>query len=589
MRRRKVNNMKRKSIGICICTLMMTSILAGSVVATDNWLMYGHDATHTGVSTSTTSDDFKLLFTKEFSGQIMENSGITIANDKIYFTTFSNKMLHCFDTDPLNSDPVYTHTFSEFLQSAPAININDNRIYFGSYNTNLYCYSTDSDIMHWSYNADGDIVHSPTLVDDKIYFGTIDGTMYCIRDDDTQSTKIWEYSAGGAIRTSPAVVDEKIYFGSDDGSMYCLGSFGNYLWDTPLGEKVRCPPSVVNGKVLVMSRSENKDTIHCLDALDGSIDWSFQTVNINTAIFAYPGLAIYNNRAYAPTADGLYSININNVNDRFLFETMFKIRYSPAIADGKVYVSDSSGLYCINANNGNEIYKEPTIKNCPIAIYDGLVLAAPPKKLYAIVGNLPPNEPEITGPTSGIVNETLSFDIVATDPNGDDLRYLIIWGDGTTSNYMGPFPSGEVVTNRQHRYLLPGQYEITVVAKEPPNGESSFTIMKIEITDFEPGFRVERAFGGSSLSFHVRNALNVSKMCEWNVYFSGSPPMLFWLFGSRTASGTVYVESGKSVSVTVPRIFALGKFNARITVTCSGTPSDTKNVEGIALIIIVLV
>ena len=74
--------------------------------------------------------------------------------------------------------------------------------------------------------------------------------------------------------------------------------------------------------------------------------------------------------------------------------------------------------------------------------------------------NYPPNEPSIDGPSSGYVNESYSFTIVATDNDGDAIKYFISWGDGTTTE-TDFLPNGTSI-DLNHSWSRPGNYTISV-------------------------------------------------------------------------------------------------------------------------------
>jgi hypothetical protein len=46
--------------------------------------------------------------------------------------------------------------------------------------------------------------------------------------------------------------------------------------------------------------------------------------------------------------------------------------------------------------------------------------------------NLPPGAPNIVGPSSGVPGTEYDYILNAADPDGDDVRYHIDWGDGGT-------------------------------------------------------------------------------------------------------------------------------------------------------------
>jgi hypothetical protein len=55
------------------------------------------------------------------------------------------------------------------------------------------------------------------------------------------------------------------------------------------------------------------------------------------------------------------------------------------------------------------------------------------------VDNSAPEVPSIDGPTSGKVRTTLNYTFLSTDPNGDDIYYIVSWGCCSNETYTyGP-------------------------------------------------------------------------------------------------------------------------------------------------------
>jgi len=93
--------------------------------------------------------------------------------------------------------------------------------------------------------------------------------------------------------------------------------------------------------------------------------------------------------------------------------------------------------------------------------------------------NEAPNAPEISGPTSGKTGVEYDYTFVSTDPDGDDLYYVVNWGCcGTETHTYGPYSSGEeAIVN--HSWQEQGTFTITVKAKdvyELEGPESTFTV-----------------------------------------------------------------------------------------------------------------
>jgi hypothetical protein len=91
-----------------------------------------------------------------------------------------------------------------------------------------------------------------------------------------------------------------------------------------------------------------------------------------------------------------------------------------------------------------------------------------------------PDAPEITGPSNGKPGEELQYTFVTTDPNGDDVYYYIEWGDGTNTGWIGPYSSGEGVTE-SHSWSSKGAYTISAKAKDTDENEGLSGTLTINI------------------------------------------------------------------------------------------------------------
>ncbi len=96
--------------------------------------------------------------------------------------------------------------------------------------------------------------------------------------------------------------------------------------------------------------------------------------------------------------------------------------------------------------------------------------------------SLPPNKPEIFGPTTGKKGVEYEYTIVSTDPDGDRIYYFIDWGDGNTQQ-VGPYNSGEEVTV-SHIWNEKGSYEIKVKAIDEYGAQSDWATLPINIWKF---------------------------------------------------------------------------------------------------------
>lgn len=89
--------------------------------------------------------------------------------------------------------------------------------------------------------------------------------------------------------------------------------------------------------------------------------------------------------------------------------------------------------------------------------------------------NKAPNKPNRpVGPTEGKIRKTHTYYTTTTDPEEDNVYYKWDWGDGTFSDWQGPYTSGENA-DIAHTWSDKGTYEIKVIAKDDPNGDGDLS------------------------------------------------------------------------------------------------------------------
>jgi len=79
--------------------------------------------------------------------------------------------------------------------------------------------------------------------------------------------------------------------------------------------------------------------------------------------------------------------------------------------------------------------------------------------------NHPPDPPMISGSPKGMIGVDYSYAFVATDPDGDDIYYEILWGDGNYEGWMGPYSSDQAISVN-HTWFERGIYTIMARAKD---------------------------------------------------------------------------------------------------------------------------
>lgn len=85
-----------------------------------------------------------------------------------------------------------------------------------------------------------------------------------------------------------------------------------------------------------------------------------------------------------------------------------------------------------------------------------------------------PTKPNIDGPAKGKAGTEYIYTTSTIDPDGDEIYYYFDWGDDTSSDWLGPYNSGEIC-ECSHSWIDSGNYEIKVKARDIYGTESDWS------------------------------------------------------------------------------------------------------------------
>ncbi|HIG99753.1 MAG TPA: PQQ-binding-like beta-propeller repeat protein, partial [Thermoplasmata archaeon] len=150
----------------------------------------------------------------------------------------------------------------------------------------------------------------------------------------------------------------------------------------------------------------------------------------------------------------------------------------PAVsADGTIYVSADNCLVAVNPD-GTEKWRIPLsneqVRSSPSIGPDDRVYVGSTKGNYGFLhalGILDPNAPTaptIIGKIKGKVERSYDYIFRSTSPVENDVFYQIDWGDGSITEWLGPYDSGKSIT-MNHSWSEKGTYTIKARAKDTDN------------------------------------------------------------------------------------------------------------------------
>lgn len=111
--------------------------------------------------------------------------------------------------------------------------------------------------------------------------------------------------------------------------------------------------------------------------------------------------------------------------------------------------------------------------------------------VFIDMANNPPENPTITGQSSGKNGTEYSYKFSTFDPENDDIYYYINWGDtfweGRWDNWIGPYKSGEEI-ELKNTFFDKGNYTIRIKAKDKYGYKSDWSILKTSMSKNNRGF-----------------------------------------------------------------------------------------------------
>ena len=199
-----------------------------------------------------------------------------------------------------------------------------------------------------------------------------------------------------------------------------------------------------------------------------------------------------------------------------------------------------------------EIYYSPAAGNIVKLVFEDLDLGYGSKintfqitlksTTYEVDSN-PPSKPlSMQGPVDLFVGDTGSYQTSSDDPDGDDIRYIIDWGDGTTtrSDFL---PSGDMQLF-EHLWTSKGTFDVKVKARDKFGKESSWSDpLSVTVTNNAP-LKPQRPQGPARGSYK-----------DTHTYLTSSTDpdghMIRYLFdwGDGSTTWSDYYNSGETASV----------------------------------------
>ncbi len=276
----------------------------------------------------------------------------------------------------------------EFIWKFPATDsiggsspfIYEDDVFIGSADNYLYSIQKRTGRQNWRFGTEGSIYSSPVVAYDHVFFGSDDGNFYAVNVK--HGRRIWQTKAYAPVRTTAFVGDEWVFFGTEGGYIFCLEmASGKVVWQAQAKRGLLSSPAVVDEIVFIGSLDA---TVYALDARSGWVIWRYRT---RRAVVSSP--TVHNGTVFIGSSDGnLYALDMDSGRQFWAYETGGQVASSPAIWNDAVYFGSTDGtVYCLNVKKGALQWRFDT--DHPIiaspTIVDGVVyIGSTDHHLYAL-------------------------------------------------------------------------------------------------------------------------------------------------------------------------------------------------------------
>lgn len=293
--------------------------------------------------------------------------------ENIYIGSYDNNL---YAINATTGEFVWKYPTEGGIVSKPAFA--DRNIVVGSEDHRIHVVTAKSGRLVWTYYTDGPVHSSPHIAEGHIFIGSDDGYLHAINM--LNGRRVWRIDGGATIWSTPLVSDEAIYFGTEAGEFFSLDYSGEIKWRFGAKRAITSSPAVSEGTIYFGSMDA---TLYALDAQTGWVIWRFR---LDRGSISSPCLV--DEFVFTGAAGGnIYCVNTHSSKEVWRFQTEDQVTGSPLVYKDALYCGSVDGhLYCLDYSTGRLRWKYCTggpITGTPVAHNDIVFIGSTDHKLYA--------------------------------------------------------------------------------------------------------------------------------------------------------------------------------------------------------------
>jgi outer membrane protein assembly factor BamB len=241
-------------------------------------------------------------------------SGI-VGDGKNIYVGCSDGSIYALDNTTLET--VWSYETGDKIWSTPVLN--NGTVYVTSFDHSLYALSAEDGSLKWSFATDGPVIASPVFEEDTIYVASFDRSVYAVNagngemkwklSTELASPRNWFWATPvicgnylvapnndgciysidkttgkmenvidleKAISSSPVVINNKVYVIDNTGNLYSIDPSNGFNFTRIKELETTVNSDLVADGDLIYVHSQKDETIYCVNALNGVLQWSHE-------------------------------------------------------------------------------------------------------------------------------------------------------------------------------------------------------------------------------------------------------------------------------------------------------------------------
>ncbi len=297
-----------------------------------------------------------------------------VQNDIVYVGAYDHN-LYALDAD--KGKFLWKYPTEGGIASSPCVY--EGRVFFGSADRLLYALGAGTGRISWTCPTQGSIWSSPRAAFDHVFFGSDDRNLYAVN---VHSGRVaWKFKTDGKVRSSPTVAGDAIYVGCEGGMVYAVDISGRSLWRYRAKRGVTSSPACTNEMVYVGCQDSY---VYALDIRSGWAAWSQRT---NGPVISSP--VVSEGLVFVGSIDKhLYAMDAESGRVVWRYLTEGQVSSNPVVTEGAVYFGSVDGaIYSVDAKTGNLRWRfqtEGPVLSSPFIVDDMIYVGSCDCYVYAL-------------------------------------------------------------------------------------------------------------------------------------------------------------------------------------------------------------